>query len=171
MAHPTMHRQANAAHMKGKVQHTQASQGNRFTFCHSEGSAAELATLGLSPCARRARCLSAHRPPSARLLAPGGEGRASGPRSPHLLARERHLLDDHKVAASPPSALPTAPLASSRWLPLAAALLHPGHQRERSRAGQRTLSHPRSVARALAGRLDLLGSRMDAHGFLCRCTV
>ena len=166
-----MHRQANASHMKDKVQHTQATQGNRFTFCHSEGSPARLATIGLSPCARRARCPSAHRPPSARLLAPGGEDRVSGPRSPHLLARERHLFDHHKVAASPPLALPAAPLARSSWLPLAAALLHPGLQRERSRAGQRTLSHPRSVARALAGRLDLLGSRMDAHGLLCRCTV
>ena len=109
--------------MKDKVQHTQASQGNRFTFCHSEGSAAELATLGLSRSALRGHCLSSHGPPSARLLAPGGEGRASGPRSPHLQARQRHVLDDQKVAASPPAALLPAPLASSRWFPLAAALL------------------------------------------------
>ena len=118
-----MHRQANASHMKDRVQHTQATQGNRFTFCHSEGSAAKLATLGLSPSALRARCLSAHRAPRAWLLAPGGEDQTSGPRSPHLLARQRHLVDVHKNAACPPPALPPAPAACSRCAPQPAALL------------------------------------------------
>ena len=123
VGHCTMHRQANASHMKDKVQHTQATQGNRFTFCRSEGSAYKLAKLGLSPSALTARSLSNHRAPRAWLLAPGGEDRASGPRSPHLLARPRLLLDDHKDAASPPPALVPAPGASSPCPPQPAALL------------------------------------------------
>ena len=107
------------------MQHTQATQGTHFTFCHSEGSASKLAKLGLSPSALRARCLSAHRAPRARLLTPGGDDRASGPRSHHLLARQRYLLDDHKFAACPPPALPPAPAACSRCAPQRAALLPP----------------------------------------------
>ena len=101
---------------------TQATQGHRFTFCHSEGFGCKLARHGLSPSALRALCQSAHRAPNARLLAPGGGGddRAGGPRATHLLARQPYLLDDHKVAACPPPKLPQRLLlaaAAPRSLP------------------------------------------------------
>ena len=125
--------------------------------------------------------MSAHRAPSARLQAPGGDDRASGPRSHHLLARQRYLLDDHKFAACPPPAMPPAPAACSRCAPQPAALLPlrpaaccavgAARHGERSRTGQRTLLRARSEARALEGRLALNSTKMDAHGCLRRCTA
>ena len=107
---------------------TQATQGHRFTFCHSEGFGCKLARHGLSPSALRALCQSAHRAPNARLLAPGGGGddRAGGPRATHLLARQPDLLDDCKVAAwPPPELLPRSLPRCCRCAPQPAALLPP----------------------------------------------
>ena len=136
---------------------TQATQGNRLTFCHSEGSAHKLATLGLLPNARRARCLAptarrllmgCWRAPSSRAKAPPSlnHGGACAPRFPC-----------EPKAACPPRALPPAPAAIQPLHPSACrSLLPPPGLRERSRTGQRTLSLGRRVAGALLQRLRLL---------------
>ena len=81
----------------------------------------------LSPSALRALCLCAHRAPNGRLLAPGGDDRAGGPRALNLLARQPDLLDDQKVAVCPPpvAAAPRSLPRCCRCAPQPAALLPP----------------------------------------------
>ena len=84
--------------------------------------------------------MSAHRAPSARLLAPGGDDRASGPRSHHLLARQRyfsgprshHLLARQRYFSMITNSrrvrrlrCPPPPAACSRCVAQPAALLPP----------------------------------------------
>ena len=150
---------------------TQARQSNRFTFCHSEGSAHKLASLGLLPIARRARCLA----PTARRLTSGCWPAPLRPRPGPKISSSwwRRIAT---IVLSTRSGVSAAcwrflrPAASSRCALHPSSLLPLPGFRERSRTGQRTLKPCRRVARALQGRLRL-AKKSIWHGFSCRCTV
>ena len=71
------------------ARHT-ARRGHRFTFSHSKGMLSKLATRGLLPNARWARCLSAHRAAVHLRLLVGGEDRLPGGAANQMAAPQRH---------------------------------------------------------------------------------